>query len=202
MSDVLFGGEKSGTPIETRGATGNAAYGINQYLQGGGGPMANLQSQSLMSLLGFDPGTIGFEGAATSALRDPTDVTAGLFRSLEPFEKRFTERSTQTQLGQFGGMGGRFSRNASDADTMMRGELGNQFATVRETALLEANNQRNQVLAALLGAVNQAGQVGNQQMGNYLQFLSPGSPNWQQGILGDLLGAAGNVAGAYAGGGV
>lgn len=148
-----------------------------------------------MNLLGFDPGTIGFEGAAKSALSDPTDVTAGLFKSLEPFEKRYTEEATTTQLGKFGGMGGRFSRNASDADTIMRGELGNQFATARETALLEANEQRNQVLAALLGSVAQAGQVGNQQMGNYLSFLNPGAPNWQQGFLSDIIAAGGTAAG-------
>jgi len=153
-----------------------------------------------MNLLGFDPSTIGFESAATSALADPTDVTAGLFRALRPFEERYTNQATTEQVGAFGQLGGRFSRNALDADTRLRGELGNQFEVARQNALLTANEQRNNALAALLTAVANAGQVGNQRTANYLSFLSPGSPNWQTGIMGDLIEAAGNVIAAGVGG--
>lgn len=147
-----------------------------------------------MDLLGFDPSTIGFESAAESALADPTDVTAGLFRAMEPFEQELTERSVTEQGGQFGQLGGRFSRNAVDADTRLRGRLGAEFARSREQALIQAAAQRNQALTSLLNAVSGAQQVGNQRMASYLNFLSPGAPNYQQGVLQDLIGAGGNIA--------
>ena len=153
-----------------------------------------------MDLLGFDPGTIGFEGAASSALSDPSDSVQGLFRSMAPFEAEETERATIEQAGQFGQLGGRFSRGAVDADTRLRGRMSAEFGRNREAALLQAGQQRNQALAALLNSVANAGQIGNQQMGQFLQFLQPGAPNFQEGIAGDILGAAGTAAGMYFGG--
>lgn len=148
-----------------------------------------------MGLLGFDPGTIGLEPAVTSSLIDPSDTTAGLFKSLIPFEQRLTEEATTTQAGQFGQLGGRFSRNAVDADTRLRGELGSQFERARQEALITANAQRNQAIANILNSIASAQSVGNQRLATYLNFLQPGAPNFQQGIFGDILGAAGNIAG-------
>lgn len=198
MSDTLFGRERSGTPMETRGATRAAAGGIESLLGTGGtgGPLARMESQSLMDLLGFDPSTMGFGEAAESALRDPADVTAGLFASLIPFEEEFVGRQTAEQAGQFGQLGGRFSRNLVDADTRMRSRIGSEFLRTRQEGLLAAGAQRNQALAALLQSVQGAGQVGNQRLQAILQFLNPGAPNWQEGMAGDLLSAGGQAAGA------
>lgn len=184
--------------METRGATKAAAGGIESLFATGGtgGPLAEMQSQALMALLGFDPSTMGFGEAAESALRDPADVTAGLFASLVPFEEEFMERQTTEQAGQFGGLGGRFSRNLVDADTRMRGRIGSEFLRTRQEGLLAAGAQRNQALAALLGSVQGAGQVGNQRLQAILQFLNPGAPNWQEGIAGDILQAGGTAAAA------
>ena len=205
MSETLFGGEMSGTPKETRGATRAAAKGVESYLTSGGtsGPLAKMDQQSMMALLGFDPSTIGFESALKSSLMDPTDVTAGLFRSMAPFEQQYLDRATTTQAGQFGGLGGRFSRNAMDANTLLRGQVGAEFARAREEALINAAAQRNQVLAALMQARTGAGSVLNQRLAAMYGFLNPGAPNFREGIFGDLLGAAGalGAAGIMAGSG-
>ena len=184
--------------METRGGARAASRGIESLLGTGGtgGPLARMQSQTLMDLLGFDPSTMGFEEAGRAALIDPADATAGLFASLAPFEEEFMGRQTAEQAGQFGQLGGRFSRNLVDADTRLRGRIGSEFMRTREQSLLAANAQRTQALASLLGSVQGAGQVGNQQLQAILQFLNPGAPNWQEGMAGDILQAGGQVGAA------
>ncbi|KKK67223.1 hypothetical protein LCGC14_2956240, partial [marine sediment metagenome] len=103
MSDVLFGGEVSGTPMETRGGTA----GLAEELQtGSGGRIA----ASARGALGFDPSSIGAGGAASRLLIDPRNRLSGLFAALEPFERRQTEEAVSGVRGGFGQLGGRFSR--------------------------------------------------------------------------------------------
>lgn len=202
MGDQLLGKEVSGTPMETRGGASAAGSSIQDFFQGTGpNPFARGQGDAIMALLGFDPSAMGMEGAVSAGLRDPADVTRGLFASLEPFERRTTDNAVAENRDIFGSLGARFSPNLMNSEHQLRGELANQFATVRERSLLDANAQRNQFATGILGAQNQAGAISTEQIGRLLQFLSPGSPGFQPGILGDLIGGAGNIAATQIGGG-
>lgn len=191
MSDTLFGQEVSGTPLETRGATGELGRRIQMGVRGGFDPFSSIRRSTVREILGFDPEEIGAASAARAALADPTDTTSGLFRALEPFEERTVGRQVGGLRNMFGTLGGRFSRNLASAEGGLRGRLAEGFARTREQSLLQAGALRNQALASLLGLTTTAGQQG---LGNILQFAAPGRPNFQEGIAGDILGAAGNLA--------
>jgi hypothetical protein len=198
-----MGGQKSGTPLETRG--GSQALGSffqNLLAQGGPGALSALMgrgaSEGAMNMLGFDPAALGLGDIASSILADPNDSTAGLFRSMMPFEAEETARQTAGLRGQFGTMGGRFSRNASQGEADLRGQLAGQFGMNRENALLTAGGQRANALMGILGAATQARQQGfNEQMMPLQlmsQFLAPGAPQFQEGILPGLIGMGGTLA--------
>ncbi len=182
MTDFLLGGEKSGTPIETRAGTAQ----IGQDLLTGGG---RLQNQSAVGTLGFDP-TLDIESAVRRLLTDPADNLRGLFAALEPFEKRTTDEAVEGVRGSFGRLGGRFSPQLLDAESRTRGELAGRFAETREKSILEASGQQNQLLGLLLQSLLQG-------RGQVLDFFRPGSPLFQQGALGELI-SAGGLIGASA----
>ena len=202
MGDVLTGKEVSGTPLETRGATSAMGNQILDFLNGTGpNPFARGQSDAITSMLGFDPSAVGVEGAVTAGLRDPADVTRGLFASLEPFEKRTTDDAVAANRDIFGSLGARFSPNLLGSEHQLRGELASQFMKTREEALLGANAQRNQFAGNLLNTQVGANNSQQQQLMALLQFMNPGSPGFQPGILGDLIGGAGNIAATRIGAG-
>jgi hypothetical protein len=127
MGDTLFGRERSGTPIETRGATSD---------------MARMFQQMIRSQMGsgFQPGRQGIDAAA--------DITAGFGEAMRPFEDRETARQVAGMREMFGTAGGRFGSSILQGETELRGELGNQFARARLEAMLQA-------LAPVLGAEQQ-----------------------------------------------
>ena len=192
MGDTLFGTERSGTPIETRAgvqATGNS---LQQSVQRGEfDPFSRSRMEAIMSVLGFDPAGIGLQDAATRSLADPRDRTAGLFAALEPFEERQRENLRQSQSA----IGGRFGRNAVFGEAVLSGEL----ARSREQSLLEADAQQTQAMSVLFNALLGGGQLGQQGVDALLRFFTPGTPNFQEGIFGDVVGAAGTVGGSFAG---
>lgn len=181
MSDLFFGGEVSGTPLETRSGTGQFA---EELLSGG----SRLQQGAARGALGFGPQGVGIERAVMSLLSDPADRLRGLFASLVPFEERQTEEAVAGVRGSFGRLGGRFSENLLNAEGRTRGELAAQFARTREESLLAAQGQQSQSLAVILNALLGA-------RGQTLDFFQPGAPNFQEGFFGDLLSAGGNVLG-------
>jgi hypothetical protein len=192
MGDTLFGSEKSGTPIETRGgvaATGDALQ--RSVERGEFDPFSRSRMEAIMSVLGFNPADIGLGDAASRSLADPRDRTAGLFAALEPFEERQRENLRQSQSA----VGGRFGRNAVFGESVLSGE----FARSREQSLLEADAQQTQAMSALFNALLGGGQLGQQGVDALLRFFTPGTPNFQQGIAGDLIGAAGTIGGSFAG---
>jgi hypothetical protein len=199
--EVLFGGEKSGTPKETRGATMHLGGWYEDLIRGNfeNNPFNRMSSEAATNMLGFDPASMGLGDILPQLLRDPADMTSGLFASMVPFEQRMVEESTAGLRGSMGSMGGRFSRNLLDGETKMRGELANQFASTREQALLQANQQRAQTVEALLGQIMNANQIaGQNSMGlltNASQFLRPGEPVHSGGILPGLLSTAGTMWG-------
>ncbi len=210
MGSVLIGGQKSGTPIETRGGSqALASFFQNMLKQGGPGALSSLMgkgaSEGAMNMLGFDPAALGLGDIASSILTDPADSTAGLFKSMMPFEAQETVRQTAGMRGQFGTMGGRFSRNAASGEAELRGQLAGQFGMNRENALLTAGGQRANALMGILGAATQARQQGfNEQMMPLQlmsQFLAPGAPQFQEGILPGLIGMGGTLAMAHMMGG-
>lgn len=185
MSDTLFGGEVSGTPLETRTHTRRLA---DELVSGQGGRLA----ASARGAIGFSPENLGLELVASDLLIDPRNRLAGLFAALEPFERRQTEEAVSGVRSGFGRFGARFSRNAADAEARTRGELGARFARTRQEALLQADAQRSQSLGLLLQALLGA-------RGQTLNFFQPGAPNFREGILGDIIAAGGRAAAATGG---
>lgn len=179
MSQTLFGGEVSGTPLETRGGTSQ----IGRDLLNPGG---RLVAGASGSALGFSPGSVNIGGAASRLLDDPRDRLRGLFASLEPFERRTTEEAVEGVRGGFGRLGGRFSRNILEAEGRTRGELAGNFARSREQSLIDAEGQQMNSLATILQALLGA-------RGQTLDFFRPGAPNFREGALGDIIGGAGQV---------
>lgn len=186
MSGVLFGQERSGTPVETRGGTEQLAGDI---LSGGG----RLQSQATGGAIGITPGGTGVEAAAQRLLQDPSDLLRGLFAALVPFEERQREEAVAGTRGSFGRLGGRFSTNLLEAESRTRGEVAGQQSLAREQSILDATGQQGNVLAVILNALLGA-------RGQTLDFFAPGAPDFQQGILGDLIGALGAFAASGIGG--
>ncbi len=200
MGDFLLGKETSGTPTETKGATGQLGSIFERLLQEGGlsgltTALERMQTESLMSSLGFDPSTFGLEEIIGEILADPADTTSGLFSAMEPFEARETERQVGGMRNMFGSAGGRFSRNLMGGERKLRGELSEGFARTREQSLLEAGGLRSQSLIGILNAIIGARSTSGNQMSSILQFLAPGAPVYQQGALGEILGTAGSLAG-------
>lgn len=200
---TLFGQERSGTPMETRGATSQLGSLLQQFMQGGQMPFQRGGTDSLMNLLGFDPTGGGMlQGAVGQSLTNPADRTSGLFAAMQPFEDRFTDRAMADLNEQFSGTGNRFNTNLLNARTDLSGRLGETFARSREQALMQAQGLQNQAIGQMLqGILGGQGQLGQEHMNflnNLFGFLAPGRPNWQQGIAGDILGAAGSAAGSGA----
>lgn len=201
-----MGGEKSGTPMETRKGTSNLAGSYEQAIGGDPRqlmeflqPFQRMGSQSFSSMYGYNPQDIG--GILESLLADPADQTSGLFASMEPFEEAETNRQVSGMRNMFGTAGARFSKNLGTSEGNLRGELSNQFAKTRQEGLLGANAQRGNVLAQLMQAITgqQAANMAPLQLAN--QFLMPGAPQFQEGLLPGLLGAAGSIYAAKSVGG-
>lgn len=203
MGDTLLGKELSGTPMETRGATSNAANMINQYLQSGGrtNPFGRARSEAVTNMLGFDPSMLGLEGVVRSTLSDPRDATSGLFSALKPFEQDTREQTSAQLKETFGSkFGARFSPSLLKANRRAQGDLTDRFARTRAQALLQADQNRIGALGQLLGAMGGANRGASADLGQMLQFISPGTPNFQPGILGDLLSSGATAAALAAGG--
>lgn len=197
MGDTLFGGEKSGTPVETRGATKDLAR-LYQGLMSGGtqGMMDFFQGQSgnaFGSMFGITPDRAGVADAVQGGLTSPADRMRGLFAAMRPFEDRQVNQAVAGTRNMFGTAGGRFSRNLQGAEAQTRGELANQFARSRQEGLLSAQAQQSNFLAQLMGLANQSAGQGLQGMGLMNQFMQPGAPVYTQGILPGLISAAGNI---------
>lgn len=197
MGDTLFGKEVSGTPMETRGATRSIGRRIERGFQFGRDPLGDVRSAASRETLGFDPALIGAPSAARAALADPADQMEGLFTSLRPFEERTVSRNVSDLRNMFGTVGGRFSRRLPQAESNLRGRLAEGFARTREQSLLEAAARRNQALQSILGLNIRAGEGAINPL---LSFASPGRPNFQEGIAGDILAAGGRAAAGYFGG--
>lgn len=201
MGDTLFGRERSGTPIETRGPVNQMGSLIQEWLRGGGQgtPLGRMETESIAGLLGFDPAGIGLQRAVAGSLTDPRDATAGLFAALDPFESRTRERASADLKESMGAMGNRFSSNLLNANVDLQGRLGETFSRTRQDALLRADANRNNAMASILQSIGQAGGTSadmyNNMMTNIFRFLTPGDMVWQEGIMGDILGAAGTAAG-------
>lgn len=182
MGQTLFGGEVSGTPIETR--AGTRAIGGDLL-----NPTGRLVAGASSSALGLDPKFLDLAGAAGRLLEDPGSRLRGLFASMEPFERRTTEEAVEGVRGGFGRLGGRFSRNVLEAEGRTRGELAGNFARSREQSLIDAEGQQISAMANILQALLGA-------RGQTLDFFRPGAPNFREGALGDIIGAGGQIAAA------
>jgi len=199
--------ELSGTPKETRAGTQELAN-LFRSMFGGGpeglveglAPFTRLGSQSFQSMYGVDPSMLGIGEIAQELLAHPEDLTAGLFRSMVPFEERETSRQVAGLREMYGTMGGRFSRNLMQGESELRGELGGQFARERQRALLEAGGQRAQTLLGLMNQMQASQAMGQQGLGMIMDFFRPGAPVYQEAMLPYLIAAAGRVAAAKMGG--
>lgn len=201
MSDILFGGEVSGTPLETRDGTSNIAAQLIQMLGDPSQGAGRLVTGSQMNTLGFDPSSLGLGDVVKRSLQDPASRTSGLFASLEPFERRSRDQAVSDLRGGFGRLGGRFSSNRDTAEAELIQSLNQGFMRTREEALISAQGEQNQALAQLFQAMIGSAGIGVDQLQALLQFFQPGAPNFREGILGDVIGAAGNLGAAKVTGG-
>ena len=199
MSELLLGGQKSGTPLETQGGARDFAGFLQNLIRGGGGdalkgitdPFTRLINDALMASLGGS----SQNAVISDLLADPADRTRGLFASMVPFEAEETERQVSGVRNIFGTAGGRFSRNVATAEASTRGRLGAEFQRGRQGALLEANAQRGGVLANLMQHGLQRAQLALTPLQLMAQFFQPGAPVQTQGILPGLLSAGINLFG-------
>lgn len=197
MSDFLFGSEESGTPVETRRGTTELAQLLRTGNQEGFAsmmaPFHRVGAQGFQSMFGFDPASAGVGDVVQDLLASPEDRTAGLFSSMEPFERRETARQVEDMRSMFGTVGGRFGTGAMTGETELRGELAQRFARSREEALLAAEELRSNVLSSVMQMANQSRSIDAQNIGNLLSFFAPGAPVQKQGALGGLISTAGNI---------
>lgn len=198
MGDTLFGRERSGTPLETRGATKKLGGAYESLFSGDANPLMQalmpfqrMGSQAFTNIYGYDPSDIG--GVLESLLADPASQTEGLFSAMQPFEARETERQAAGLRNVYGSQGARFSRNMAGGESLLRGELSNQFARARQEALLGANQQRMGALQSLIAMMGQQQQNMFMPLQLANQFLQPGAPIMQEGMLPGLIGLAGNL---------
>lgn len=155
-------GGLAGQLADVQGLEGLGELGILENLGVLGG-------QGAAGLLG-EQGLIQQQGLAEALLAGPEEATRGLFSALEPFEQRETERQVAGLREAFGTAGGRFSRNLLGGESMLRGELANQFNLARQQGLLGAEQNRIAALNALLsgeqiGTQGLLGAAGLQQEG-------------------------------------
>lgn len=206
--------EKSGTPIETRGAAAAAGKSVEQVFSGQdlmsvlqmiGGNVGSLTTSSAQNILGFDPSDIGIEGSAETALGAPRFDVSDLLASLEPFEQREREMLSANVRGSFGTAGGRFSENILSAEGRAQADLSDRFSRRRETLAMgsfeDSERRRIEALGAILPSLTQAGVGGAGVTADILRsllgFTSPGTPVQDPGIVPGLL-EAGSTLGAAA----
>jgi hypothetical protein len=221
----LFDQEKSGTPIETRQGASAAGATFGDLFRGApfetrgkfgqtirGNQPANLEdvfgrlqdiigrlgSSAVSDTLGFDPHQLNTFGAFEDLLAGGSTLDA----ALRPFEERETARQVGGLNESLGALGGRFSRNARDAEIELRGELGNQFARRRAEDFREGQGIQLQGLSTLLnsmlGAQSTSGSQTLALLDAITRYLSPGDSFIQQGLFPSLIEAGGKIGSAAA----
>lgn len=197
MGQTLFGGEQSGTPIETRGGVRDFAGLLQRFLTGGRAgqiaalaPGSRLTSDALANIFGGD---LAIGDVAQDLLASPEDATRGIFAALEPYERRAMDEAATGVRSMFGTVGGRFGRNVAQAEARTRGEIAGQFNRNRADTLLDANAQRAAALASILGIAQNQAQLSLAPLQLGAQYFAPGAPVQTEGLLGGLISAAGNI---------
>lgn len=201
MSDVsksIFGGTSSGTPVETQGLARQMAGLYGGAAQGVSNPFGRFTQGAMQNILGqsFSPEMLGSSFAQAMSY-DPAQQIAAVQASLNPLEQQASDMAGNAVRSSMGTLGGRFSRNAMDAEGRARGQVAQQYGNIRaNTALsgtLAANQNQNSLLQGLGQLLLGAGQLGTQQLGQIGSFAQPGAPVMQQGILPGLAGQGGQL---------
>ncbi len=117
MGDTLFGREHSGTPIETREATGE---------------MADFFQQMMRSQVGGAP-VLGRQGIDAAA-----DITAGFREASLPGQQRQMREGAADLREMFGAAGGRQGANIARAEALFRSDLSAQHMRDEQAAMLQA----------------------------------------------------------------
>jgi hypothetical protein len=182
--------ERSGTPLESRGAATQSGLLAEQFLQDLLSAGRGRQGSAAQSLLG---------GTAQDLLADPASRTQGLFKSLEPFERRQTEQQVAGFRELAGTTGGRFSRNLFQGEGQLRGEIADQFLRTRQEGLMAANQQRMQALMAIISPLLQGNQAGPPvfEPSAGQQLLSAGTDLGGAALTALLLGGTGGAAAPF-----
>lgn len=192
MGDFLMGKEVSGTPLETRGLSRDVAGQYGQLLD------PSNAAQRIASTFGINPSLLGLQDFASGILSGKTDLS-GWDAANRPFQERAINQSNRNLQNTFGTAGGRFSGNLQNVQAMQQGELESQFNRDRFNFAQQQRGMDIQTLATLfqgLPALMQGSLMPLQQAG---AFASPGAPIMQEGALGSIIGAAGDVIGAKMG---
>ena len=191
MSDQLFGKEVSGTPLETRGLAGETASAFSNLI---GSPEQG--AQRIGQTFGIDPSQLGLQGFAQGILSGQSPGLAGFEQANQPFQQRAINQSRSQNAQQFGTAGGRFSRNLFGANAASDAQLNQGFDQNRFQFANQARQTDIQGLASILGSLPGLQNASLAPLAAAGGFAQPGAPIWQQGFAGELLGSAGNLAGA------
>lgn len=205
---------KSGTPVETRGATAAAGNQFENLFSGsfedvlatlgiGGDQNAasgRLSTAGAQNLVGLDPDTLK---KSIDNLLNPQGFDIDAFTAAqEPFRQREFERGTAGVNQSAGTFGARDSVNARDLEARSRAELSDRFVRTdietAEAARGKRADEQVKTIAALIPSLVQAFGL-NQQQGSdlfraILQFIAPGEAIFDPGLGREL--ATGVVGGA------
>lgn len=180
--------ERSGTPVETRGAAqqgGKASESFLNFLNTGQG------NDPRAGILGFNPANVGFEDIIRQVLTSPSAATSDLFSSLQPIENTELARSDAALKEMFSATGNRLSTSLGRVAGQNRADIMQKFGAQRQNALLQARSQQMQALMSLLGLTQSAA---NPLFG----LATPGAPVFEPST-GQQIAAAGiGLAGAAA----
>lgn len=164
--------ERSGTPVETRGAArqaGQASESFLNFLNTGQG------ADPRAGILGFDPRNIGFEDIVKQILAPPP-AAGDVFSALQPLEDQALSRSDAALKEMFSASGNRLSTSLGRVAGQNRADIAAKFGAQRQNALLQANAQtlqgRAQQMQALMSLLGLTQNAANPLFG----FATPGAP--------------------------
>jgi len=216
---------KSGTPTETRDATGHAGntfgslfapggeqQGIEDIFSRLGSMTGKLGTEAQHNYLGFGAGDLDLMSAAQASLNPKRFDATSLFDLLSTQRERGLTTAQRGAASTAGTAGMRFSGAADRAVRDVTSEVTRGY-DIADQQLLATENARVQELqleafsqiATLLGNMGLAGTDQIMSiLGPIMQFIAPGEPIYDPGmgrdIAAGLAGGAGTAAGIYAGG--
>ena len=197
-SEFFTGKEFSTTPLETQGlATDLAAMFSKSISTPGGG---RLGAQGIADTFGVDIGSLGLGDLASTIAGGGTSRSLQAFDNANrPFQQRAINQGASQAASSFGTAGGRFSNNLLGAQGRQRAEQESQFNRDRFNFFDQARQSDIAALSGVLGGIQGMQAFNLAPVGIAANFGQPGPVGFQEGALGEILGAVGTLGGAAIG---